>query len=98
MSQEYHVSSLIVYATQQLEQLKAQIIALSNIEIPISEANEEGGGKLIVVIEASNQKEIANKFEQIKALPNVMALSYVFHQLDVQQTDDIFEDVLHDSN
>ncbi len=77
----YHVSSLAVHAAaDQLQLVKKAIEAMPGAEVPgTSEA-----GKLVVVIEGDDQSSLADRFEEIKQLPGVLAATLVFHQMDEQ--------------
>lgn len=77
----YHVSSLAVHAAaDQLEAVKAAIEAMPGTEVPgTSEV-----GKLVVVIEGDSRDSLAERFDEIKQLPGVLAATLVFHQMDEQ--------------
>ncbi|MBE1274545.1 MULTISPECIES: chaperone NapD [Enterovibrio] len=79
MSEEYHVSSLVVHAAaDQTEQVKERIEALPGTEVPATNQT----GKLVVVVEGDSRGELLDIFEQIKALPGVLAATLVFHQVE----------------
>ncbi|WP_407330386.1 chaperone NapD [Enterovibrio sp. 27052020O] len=87
---EYHVSSLVVHAAaDQTEQVKAKIEMLPGTEVPATNAT----GKLVVVIEGENRGELLDIFEQIKALPGVLAATLVFHQVENESPESKVEGV-----
>ncbi|MDD1780865.1 chaperone NapD [Enterovibrio sp. ZSDZ35] len=85
---EYHVSSLIVHAAaDQIETVKSSIEAFEGTEVPAaSEA-----GKLIVVVEGSSRSMLLEVFDQIKALPGVLAATLVFHQVENEEPESVME-------
>ncbi len=75
---EYQVSSLVVHCLpQKATALIEEIEKLEGVEVPINE-----NGKLIVVVESYSRKALMIVFEQIKALPGVLATLFVFHQVE----------------
>ena len=79
---EYHVSSLVVHAmADQVESVKASIEELKGTEVPATSET----GKLVVVVEGENRKELTNVFEQIRALPSVMSATLIFHQIEDEE-------------
>jgi len=77
----YHVSSLAVHAAaDQLEAVRAAIEDMPGAEVP---ATSEVG-KLVVVIEGDSRNSLAERFDEIKLLPGVLAATLVFHQMDEQ--------------
>ncbi|MEZ8142765.1 nitrate reductase [Enterovibrio norvegicus FF-33] len=87
---EYHVTSLVVHAAaDQTEQVKVRIEALPGTEVPAM--NEIG--KLVVVVEGESRGALLDIFEQIKALPGVLAATLVFHQVENESTENKIEGV-----
>lgn len=85
---EYHVSSLVVHAmADQIQNVKENIEQIKGAEVPASSET----GKLVVVVEGESRAQLLDIFEQIKALPSVMAATLVFHQMD-EETDTIAVD------
>ncbi|KXF80938.1 chaperone NapD [Enterovibrio coralii] len=79
---EYHISSLIVHAAaDQIESVKTSIESFEGTEIPASSE----AGKLIVVVETNNRAQLLDLFDQIKALPGVLAATLVFHQVENEE-------------
>lgn len=79
MSQQYHVTSLVVHAApKSLVQVKANISALNGADIHA--ITDEG--KLIITIEGETQKSILDNVEAINALEGVINSSLVYHQVD----------------
>ncbi|WP_394201330.1 chaperone NapD [Shewanella waksmanii] len=79
MSQEYHVTSLVVHAAPtELIQVKHQIDALAGTDIHA--VTEEG--KLVVTLEGETQASILDNVEAINALSGVLSSSLVYHQVE----------------
>ncbi len=77
MTQEYHVTSLVVHVTADaVEQVKADIAALAGTDIHA--VTEEG--KFIVTLEGDTQKAILDNVEKINALKGVLSNSLIYHQ------------------
>ena len=65
----------------QVESVKASIEELKGTEVPATSET----GKLVVVVEGENRKELTNVFEQIRALPSVMSATLIFHQIEDEE-------------
>ena len=76
---EYHVSSLVVHAmADKTDSVKKLIEQIAGAEV---HATSESG-KIVVVVEGRNRSELADRFDQIKLLPSVLAATLIFHQVD----------------
>lgn len=79
MSQEYHVTSLVVHATPKaLQQVEANILALMGADIHAITPE----GKLVITLEGSSQRVILDNIEAINALSGVLSASLIYHQVD----------------
>ncbi|MCH1929615.1 chaperone NapD [Shewanella sp. A25] len=79
MSQEYHVTSLVVHAAPHaLQQVEVSIAALKGCDIYA--VTKEG--KLVVTLEGHSQKAILDNVEAINALTGVLSASLIYHQVD----------------
>ena len=79
MSEEFHVSSLIVHgAPELLPAISAAIAVLPGVEVHAS----DGIGKLVVTLEAVSEAEISMRIDAIRALEGVFAASLVYHQVE----------------
>jgi nitrate reductase NapD len=79
MSQEYHVTSLVVHASPHaVTQVKNEIDAL--IGADIHAVTDEG--KFVVTLEGTTQGSILNNVEAINALSGVLSSSLVYHQVE----------------
>ncbi|QYJ80671.1 chaperone NapD [Shewanella acanthi] len=79
MSQEYHVTSLVVHAAPHaLQQVEASISALNGCDIHAITPE----GKLVVTLEGNSQKTILDNVEAINALTGVLSASLIYHQVD----------------
>ncbi|ABS06979.1 MULTISPECIES: chaperone NapD [Shewanella] len=78
MSQEYHVTSLVVHAAPKtLQQVEANICALMGADIHAVTPE----GKLVVTLEGSSQRAILDNVEAINALSGVLSASLIYHQV-----------------
>ena len=79
MSEMVHISSLLLRADpQKMKQVLADIAKVDLAEVPISDPN----GKIIVIIETSNQGDIVNAPTQLQLIDGVVSASLVYHQTD----------------
>lgn len=79
MSQEYHVTSLVVHAAPNtLQQVEANIHALVGCDIHAVTPE----GKLVVTLEGDSQKAILDNVEAINALSGVLSASLIYHQVE----------------
>ncbi|EIJ69168.1 MULTISPECIES: chaperone NapD [Pasteurellaceae] len=78
----WYVCSLIVQARpEKMEQVKKAILALPGTEIHAEKIED---GKLVVVMEASHQPELANKIDKVKDISGVIVVSLIYNYLDEQ--------------
>lgn len=76
---EVHISSLVVHTrAHQLQEVKLAIDALSGAEV----YGENASGKLVVVLETSQQGYITDTIDKINGLENVLNTALVFHQIE----------------
>ncbi|KIQ79701.1 chaperone NapD [Aeromonas sp. L_1B5_3] len=79
MSQEFHVSSLVVLTQPTLRhQLAEEIAALDGAEIHA--VTDEG--KLVVTLEGASQRPIMTAIDAIQAMPGVLSAALIYHQFD----------------
>ncbi len=79
MSQEYHITSLVVHAAPNaISQVESQINTLTGTDIHA--VTEQG--KFVVTLEGETQKSILDNVEAINALEGVLNSSLVYHQVD----------------
>ncbi|MGL5359039.1 MAG: chaperone NapD [Shewanella sp.] len=79
MSQEYHVTSLVVHAAPHaLDEVHTNISALVGCDIHAVTPE----GKLVVTLEGSSQKAILDNVEAINALSGVLCASLIYHQVE----------------
>ncbi|ABM23647.1 MULTISPECIES: chaperone NapD [Shewanella] len=89
MSQEYHITSLVVHAAPNaLQQVEADISALLGCDIHAITPE----GKLVVTLEGSSQKAILDNVEAINALSGVLSASLIYHQ--VEPLEQMSEEIL----
>ncbi len=76
MNEEVHISSIVVQGNPvQVDTIAAMIGELPCAEIPLS----AGQGKLIVLLEANNEAEIAERMAFISAIEGVLSAALVYH-------------------
>ena len=74
--EEIHVASLVVHARpERVEELEQAIAAFTGVEV----AAADRSGKLVVTIEADNERSIRHRLDAISALPAVLSASIVAH-------------------
>ena len=79
MSQEFHVSSLVVLTQPTLRhQLAEEIAALDGAEVHA--VTDEG--KLVVTLEGASQRPIMAAIDAIQAMPGVLSATLIYHQFD----------------
>lgn len=62
-----------------LAQIKTALLQLPETEI---HAVNEENGKIVVVIQGANQKELAKRMEQARDIDGVITVSLVYHHVD----------------
>ena len=76
MNEEVHISSIVVQGNPvQVDTIAAMIGELPRAEIPLS----PGQGKLIVLLEANNESEIAERVAFINAIEGDLSAALVYH-------------------
>ncbi len=82
MSQEYHVTSLVVHAAPKaVSKVETNIRALTGADIHA--VTDEG--KFVVTLEGETQAAILDNVEAINALEGVLNASLIYHQVDPTQ-------------
>jgi nitrate reductase NapD len=72
-----HIASVIVRARpEHADAAVARISSVAGAEVRASE-----GGKIIAVLEASNERALADQMEALRDLPDILMVSLVFHQI-----------------
>ena len=83
MSEEFHISSLVVHGRAGLlKAISTAIAGLPGAEVQASDA----AGKLIVTLETASESEISKRIDAIRALDGVFAASLVYHQVEDANT------------
>jgi nitrate reductase NapD len=78
MAAPTHISSLLVHVRPQLlAAVKANLRQLDGLELH----QESPQGKLVVVLETEHERHILARIEQINALPGVLNVALVYHEL-----------------
>ncbi|WP_299797614.1 chaperone NapD [uncultured Shewanella sp.] len=82
MSQEYHVTSLVVHAAPKaISQIETKIRALNGADIHA--VTDEG--KFVITLEGVTQASILDNVEAINALEGVLNSSLIYHQVEPTQ-------------
>ena len=80
---EVHISSMVVHARpEQLAAVKREIETVPGAEIHA----ESSSGKLVVVLESSEQAHITDTLEKISGLEHVLSTALVYHQIESLET------------
>ena len=78
MSEEFHVSSLLVQVKPtSLSAVRQGVVALAGAEI----FAESEAGKLVIVIESEAEGVIADRLSTISAMPGVLSASLIYHEI-----------------
>lgn len=76
MIEELHIASLVVRCRpERIPALEHAIAALPGAEI----AATDPAGKLVVTLESTTERVVADRLEEIGALPGVLSATLVFH-------------------
>lgn len=76
MTEELHISSIVVHCRpEHADALSRQILAL-NCEIA---PTEDSPGRLIVLVERSTVRQVADLLDTLQALPGVLSALLVYH-------------------
>ena len=79
MSQEFHITSLVIHAaSKSVEDIKQRLSALVGAEIHA--VTDEG--KFVVTLEGETQRSILDNVEAINAFEGVINSSLIYHQVD----------------
>lgn len=77
LDQECHIASVVVLAQPDCAADLASIIAsLAGVDVPVVGAN----GKLIITIEAADERQLLTQIDTIRDLDGVHAATLVYHQ------------------
>ncbi|AWX14007.1 nitrate reductase [Mergibacter septicus] len=81
-AKEWHVCSLIVQGLPtKLAQIKQALLAISLTEIY---ASDDQNGKIVVVMQSHNQRQLLQQIEDAHNIDGVITISLVYHQQDVE--------------
>ncbi len=75
-----HIASFIVRARPEV----APEVAARIAQMPRAEIHAVESGKIIVVVEAESERVLADYMEELRAAPDVLMVSLVFHQMDAE--------------
>jgi nitrate reductase NapD len=75
---ELHIASLIVRTRAEHALRIAERIELT----PGNEVHAIEDGKIVLVIEAESERALADRMDELRAEPDVLLVSLVFHQVD----------------
>jgi nitrate reductase NapD len=75
---ELHIASLIVRTRAEHARRVAERIELT----PGNEVHAIEDGKIVVVVEAASERELADRMDALRVEPDVLLVSLVFHQVD----------------
>jgi periplasmic nitrate reductase NapD len=76
-----HIASVIVRAhLRSSDMVAARVAKHRGVEVHAHE-----GGKIIAVLEAASEAELADQMQALREEPEVLAVSLVFHQVDTEE-------------
>lgn len=79
-AKSWHVCGLVVQADlDKIELVKAALLEIPQTEIPMI---EEKKGKLVVVMQSSDQQRLLDNMEKARDLEGVLDLSLIYHEQD----------------
>lgn len=73
-----HIASFIVRARPEL----AGAVAARIAGAPATEIHAVENGKIIVVVEAAGERELADRMDEVRNDPDVLMVSLVYHAMD----------------
>lgn len=83
MTDEFHISSLVVQALPSNARLvEAAIARLPGAEINVVTAE----GRIVVTLETNSEAEFLMRFAEIDRLPGVVSTMLVFHQVETVES------------
>ena len=89
MNEEVRISSIVVQGNPvQVDTIAAMIGELPRAEISLS----TGQGKLIVLLEANNESEIAERVALINAIEGVLSVALIYHHC--EPSDSLEEEIV----
>ncbi|MDG4717765.1 MULTISPECIES: chaperone NapD [Thalassospira] len=70
------ISSMIVQTRpEQMDDLKSRLASVAGAEV----TSEDASGKLVVVLEADTDRQLADTMQKIGEIPGVLGVNLVFH-------------------
>lgn len=80
MTDELHISSIVVHCwPDHAEALSRQILAMNCEIAPTETTPESPSGRLIVLVERSTVRQVADVLDTLQALPGVLSALLVYH-------------------
>lgn len=83
----YHIASVIVWTSGDVNALSDQLNALAGVECPAGDK-----GKCIAVLEADNEPDLLAQLDVIRTIPQVMNTQLVYHAVDEDKADTAHEE------
>ena len=81
---QIHISSMVVHTHPLgMQSVKQQIEGMSGAEVRA----ESPAGKLVVVLESDDQRQITSMLETIHQFDQVLGAALVYHQIETLETD-----------
>ncbi|MFL0810292.1 MAG: chaperone NapD [Agarilytica sp.] len=83
MSEEIHISSLVLHVIPpHVEGVLEVLSGLEGLEVAVTESKL---GKIVVVLERSNTREINDCIENLKIIDGVLSVAMVYHHVEDTQ-------------
>ncbi len=79
----WHIASLVVRCRTEAS---AAVIESLNA-LPHSEVRGAEGARIVVITEAANEFELAQRFDAMRAIPGVMTTDLVHHEIDDNESE-----------
>jgi nitrate reductase NapD len=73
-----HVASFIVRARPEI----AAVVAAGIAQMPDAQVYAVEAGKIVVVVEASSERALADYMDELRQQPDVLMVSLVYHEMD----------------
>ena len=88
-AEEFHIASLIVHTLpENLASVRTVVSGMAGVEAH----DESEDGKLIVTVEADNEKEVLGTIEKIQKTDGTLSAVMVYHQVDTPENQEFSQD------
>lgn len=82
MGSEINISGVLVHARpESAEAVRARLMQIPGVEVHAVSPD----GRLVVTVENADDREMADTFERVQALPDVLSASLIYHHTENMQ-------------